>query len=235
MGCKLIVIGRNVATELLINNEKINKIYLLNNFNDENITNLIKKRDINVIYKSKEELFRIDNGNNQGIILDIPDFKYCSINDIIKDQGLIVILDHIEDPHNFGAIIRTCEAAGVDGIIIPKDRSVSVNSTVMKTSSGALNNMKISIVTNINSTIKQLKDKGFWIVGTSMDSKEGYHNFNYTFPIALIIGSEGKGISRLTKEACDVLVTIPMKGKINSLNASVATGIILYELIKHRK
>ncbi len=231
----MIVIGKNVATELLINNEKINKIYLFDNFNDENIMKLITKRNISVIYKTKEELFKIDNGNHQGIILDIPDYKYFELEDIIKNNGFIVILDHIEDPHNFGAIIRTCEGAGVDGIIIPKDRSVSINSTVMKTSSGALNNTKIVLVTNINSTIKKLKDSGYWIIGTSMDSKDEYYNFNYNFPLALVIGSEGKGISRLTEEACDALVSIPMKGKINSLNASVATGIVVYEITKHRK
>lgn len=231
----MIVIGKNVAMELLKNDSKINKVYLYKDFNDKNIINDIQKRNIEIIYKTKEELFKIDKGNHQGIILDIPDFKYSKMEDIIDvNNGFIVMLDHIEDPHNFGAIIRTCEAAGVDAIIIPKDRSVEVNSTVMKVSSGALNNMKIVKVTNLNDSINKLKKIGYWIVGTTMDSKEEYSKFNYNFPLVLIIGNEGNGINRLTKESCDILVTIPMKGKINSLNASVATGILVYEITKKR-
>ena len=232
----MIVIGKNVAIELFNNNDKINKIYLYDGFNDQKIIDEIAKRKISTIYKTKDELFKIDKGNHQGIILDIPDFEYSPIEEIINlNNGFIVVLDHIEDPHNFGAIVRTCEAAGVDGIIIPKDRSVEVNSTVMKTSSGALSNMKISMVTNLNNTLNKLKEKGYWVVGTTMESKNTYSNFKYPFPLVLIVGNEGKGISRLVSESCDALVSIPMKGKINSLNASVATGIIVYEIIKNRK
>ncbi len=232
----MIVIGKNVALEFLTNNSKINKIYLYKDFNDKNVLNEIQKRNISPILMTKEELFRIDNGNHQGIILDIPNFKYSDLEDVLdKQNGFIVILDHIEDPHNFGAIIRTCESIGVDAIIIPKDRSVEVNSTVMKVSSGALNNMKIVMVTNLNSTIKKLKQEGYWILGTTMDSKDEYSKFNYIFPLALVIGNEGMGISRLVKESCDALITIPMRGKVNSLNASVATGILVYEITKNRK
>lgn len=231
----MIVIGKNVALELLNNNHKINKIYLYKDFNDRNLLNEIQKKNINVIYKTKDELFKIDNGNHQGIILDIPDFNYSDLEEILDIKNVfVVILDHIEDPHNFGAIIRTCESAGVDAIIIPSDRSVSVNSTVMKVSSGALSNMKIIMVTNITSTIKKLKLNGYWVLGTTMDSKDEYHKFKYTFPLALVIGNEGEGISRLVKESCDALITIPMRGKVNSLNASVATGIIVYEITKNR-
>ena len=231
----MIVIGKNVALELLTNNNKINKIYLYKDFNDKNILSEIQKRNINVIYRSKDEMFRIDNGNHQGIILDIPDFKYSDLEDVLDNKnGFIVILDHIEDPHNFGAIIRTCESAKVDAIIIPKDRSVSVNSTVMKVSSGTLNNMKILMVTNINNTINKLKQEGYLVLGTTIDSKDEYHKFKYTFPLALVIGNEGEGISRLVGESCDALITIPMKGKVNSLNASVATGIMVYEITKNR-
>ncbi len=229
----MIVIGKNVAIELLNKDEKINKIYLYNNFDDNKIINMIKKRNISVVYKTKNELFKIDNGNHQGIILDIPDFDYCDFDKLINNKKFIVILDHIEDPHNFGAIIRTCEGAGVDGIVIPKDRSVSINSTVMKTSSGALSNMMISQVVNINNAIEIMKEKGYWVVGSVMDSKDKYFEIKYNYPIALVIGSEGKGISKLTKEKCDYLITIPMKGKINSLNASVAAGIIIYEISKN--
>ena len=230
----MIVIGKNVALELLKNNKKINKIYLYDNFNDNNLLNEITKRKIEVIYKSKQEMFKIDNGNHQGIILDIPDYKYFEIEDVTNSNGFLVILDHIEDPHNFGAIIRTCEAAGVDGIIIPEDRSVDINSTVMKTSSGALDNMKIIKVININTTIDKLKKKGYWIIGSSLDTNQIYDKQKYIYPLVLTIGNEGKGISKLTKEKCDMLVKIPMKGKINSLNASVSAGIIIYEILKNR-
>ncbi len=236
MGYKMNVSGKNVALELLNKKERINKAYLYNDFSDQNILKELQKQKISIIYKSKDELSRIDKGNHQGIILDIPDFEYTHFEDLINTtNGFIVILDHLEDPHNLGAIIRTCEAANVDGIIIPKDRSVEINSTVMKTSSGALSNMKISMVTNLSNTIKKLQSDGYWIIGTAMETQEDYSSFKYSFPIALVIGNEGNGISRLVKESCDALVNIPMKGKVNSLNASVATGIVVYEIIKNRK
>ena len=144
------------------------------------------------------------------------------------------MLDHLEDTHNFGAIIRTCEAAGVDGIIIPKDRSVKVNSTVMKTSSGAAINMKICMITNLNQTIKYLKDKGYWIFASDMDG-ENYSKVDYTDKTCLIIGNEGKGISDLVRKSSDFIVSIPMDGKINSLNASVDLGIFVYEVVRQRK
>jgi 23S rRNA (guanosine2251-2'-O)-methyltransferase len=227
--------GKNVVKEVLNNNQKILKVYIWDKFDDKNIINELTKRDINIKFVSKFELDKIDNMNHQGIILDVPDFQYSSLKELLSNNNpFLVMLDHIEDPHNFGAIIRTCEAAGVDGIIIPKDRSVSVNSTVMKTSSGALNNMKICMVTNLNSAIAELKDKGLWIVGTDIDGKQEYNEINYDFPVCLIIGSEGFGMSRIIKESCDYIVKIPMKGKVNSLNASVAAGILIYKIFEKR-
>ena len=152
----------------------------------------------------------------------------------MKEDPLLVILDHVEDPHNLGAIIRTCEAAGVDGIILPKNRSVEVNATVMKTSAGALEYVKIAQVTNIAQTMKELKRKGFWIVGTDMDGTN-YSDIDYKGKMALVIGNEGKGMSRIVKENCDFIASIPMIGKINSLNASVAAGIMIYEAVRLRK
>ena len=229
------IYGKNVAKETLENNSKINKIILCEDFNDKNIISLIQKRNIKVEYVTKKEMFKIDNSNNQGIILDVKDYEYCKLQDILMgDKPFVVILDHIVDPHNFGAIIRTCEAAGVDGIIVPKDRSTTVNSTVMKTSAGALNNIKICMVTNLNKTIDELKKKGLWIIGTDMVNSSPYDSINYDIPLALIIGSEGFGMSRLVKESCDYIVSIPMKGKINSLNASVAAGILIYKIIEKR-
>jgi 23S rRNA (guanosine2251-2'-O)-methyltransferase len=230
------VIGKNVAIEILNNNQKIYKAYIYENFSDKKIINELQKRNIEIKYMSKFELDKIDNGNHQGIILSIPDFEYSDLDELLtKENPFVVILDHLEDPHNFGAIIRTCESAGVDGIIIPKDRSVEVNSTVMKTSAGALNNMKICSVTNLNNTIRELKKKGLWVIGADMDGEKSYYEMNYNMPIALVIGSEGFGISRLVKESCDIVVNIPMKGKVNSLNASVAAGILIYKIIESRK
>src|SRR5574344_1978808 len=165
------IYGKNVVVETIKNNKKINKALICNDFNDKNIISMLQKNNICIEYLTKKEILRIDNNLNQGIILSVPDYEYCELDDLfVNDKPFIVILDHLEDPHNFGAIIRTCEAAGVDGIIIPKDRSVSVNSTVMKTSAGALNNIKICMVTNLNDAIKKLKENGIWIVGTDMDS-----------------------------------------------------------------
>lgn len=227
------IIGKNVAIEYLKTNKKVNKALILDNFNDKNIVEDVQKRDISIKFLNKFELDKIDNGNHQGIILDVPDFEYSNLNEILsEDCKLIVMLDHLEDTHNFGAIIRTCETAGVSGIIIPKDRSVEVNSTVMKTSAGALNNTKICKVTNLMSTINELKEKGYWIIGSDLEDSVDYRQVDYNMPIVLIIGSEGFGISRLLKENCDIVINIPMKGKINSLNASVAAGILIYKIVE---
>lgn len=231
----MIVYGKNVAKEILKNNKKIEKIILYENFDDKEILNLIENKKIYPQKLGKKEFSKFDKYSSQGIILYIEDFKYSDIEDFTcNDSSVIVILDHLEDPHNLGAIVRTCEAAGVDGIIIPKDRSVEVNSTVMKTSAGALENMKIAKVTNLNQTINKLKDKGYWIVGTDMENSTDYRKIDYTGKIALVIGNEGTGMSRQVRESCDFIASIPMYGKINSLNASVAAGIMIYEVIRIR-
>ena len=229
------IYGKNVAKETLENNKKILKAFICKDFSDKNIVSMLQKRNISIETLTKSEIDKLASGNNQGIILSVPDYEYCKLDDLLfSDKPFIVILDHLEDPHNFGAIIRTCEAAGVDGIIIPKDRSVSVNSTVMKTSAGALNNMKICMVTNLNRTIDELKEKGIWVVGTDMADSVPYDSLDYDMPVAIIIGSEGFGISRLVREKCDYVVNIPMKGKVNSLNASVAAGILIYKIFEMR-
>ncbi len=232
----MIVYGRNVAKEILKNNKKIDKIIIQEDFNDNSIISLIEKRKIEPVRMNKKEFSRFDKYSHQGIILYIEDFKYSELEEFIDDENAkIVILDHLEDPHNLGAIIRTCEAAGINGIILPKDRSVSVNSTVMKTSAGALENVKIALVTNLNQTIKKLKDKGFWIVGTDMENSVDYREIDYSGKIALVIGSEGFGMSESIRKSCDFVARIPMNGKINSLNASVAAGIMIYEVIRSNK
>ncbi|MCI9434130.1 MAG: 23S rRNA (guanosine(2251)-2'-O)-methyltransferase RlmB [Bacilli bacterium] len=229
------VFGKNVALEILKKGDKIKKAYIYKDFNDRNIISALQKSKICINYCTKMELDKLANGNHQGIILSVPDYEYADISKMINNEdALIVILDHLEDPHNLGAIIRTCEAAGVNGIVIPKDRSVSVNSTVMKVSAGALENIKIACVTNLNNTIKYLKDNGFWIVGTDMLGTP-YDKIDYRGKIAIVIGNEGSGMSKLITDSCDFIASIPMRGEINSLNASVATGIIVYEVIKCRK
>lgn len=232
----MLVSGRNNCLEILKNfqdKKLIKKVYCTNKFNENNILSLIEKLKLPIIYKEKYELDKIIKNNHQGIIMEIEDYSYVSFDDLVKNSKKLVILDHLEDPHNLGAIIRTVEAAGIDGIIIPKNRSVSVNETVMKTSVGALYNVNICQVTNLNQTILKLKKIGFWIIGTDMDG-ENYQAVNYPEKSVLIIGSEGFGMSRLVKESCDYIVSIPMYGKINSLNASVAAGVMIYELKRKR-
>lgn len=232
----MLVYGRNVAKEVLKNDKKIRKIILQKDFSDKEINSLIENKKIRVEYLDKKEFSRFDKFVHQGIILDIEDFCYTDYTSFLnEDNCKLVILDHLEDPHNLGAIVRTCEAANINGIIIPKDRSVEINATVMKTSAGALENMRISQVTNLVNVIKKLKENGFWIVGTAMENATCYRDIDYTGKIALVIGNEGKGMSRAVTEECDFIAKIPMYGKINSLNASVAAGIMIYEMIDLEK
>ncbi len=227
------IYGKNVAIETINNKEKIKKAFIYKNFTDNEILNELKKQNVYIKYLEKNEMDKMIDGLHQGIILEVNDFEYNDIDEMIEDDSLIVILDHIEDPHNFGAIIRTCEAAGVKGIIIPKDRSVEVNATVIKVSTGAIKNMKIAQVTNLNRTIEYLKKEGFWIVGTDMEGTN-YYDIDYKGKTAIVIGNEGSGMSRLVSENCDFIAKIPMKGTTNSLNASVATGIVVFEAVKQR-
>lgn len=229
----MLVYGKNSCEEILKQGKDIKRVYLERNFKDKVITSLIEKLKIKPVFLTKYELDEMTLGNHQGVAVDVLEFKYADIDEIVNENGFIVMLDHLEDTHNFGAIIRTCEAAGVDGIIIPKDRSVSVNSTVMKTSSGAAVNVKICMVTNLVQTINYLKEKGYWIYASSMDGTN-YTNEDYKTSTCIIIGNEGKGVSEFVKKSADFIVSIPMIGKINSLNASVAAGIFIYEVVRQR-
>lgn len=232
----MLVYGRNVAKEILKKEKKVQKIILQEGFDDKDINSLIDFANFKVEYKSKREMDNLAGGVHQGIILYIPDYKYKNLNDILTDESrFIVLLDHLEDPHNLGAIIRTCEAAGVDAIIMPKDRQVMINATVMKTSVGTLENMNIVAVTNLVQTIEELKKRGFWIVGTALENSVDYRSIDYDSKIGLVIGNEGSGISRLVAKSCDFIAKIPMYGTTNSLNASVAAGIMIYEVIRNRK
>ena len=229
------ICGKNVAREYLESSERVRKVILAKNYNDNEILNLVKRKNVDTEFVDKYVLDKITKENHQGIILQVPDFEYSSLDDFMyKDDSFVVILDHIEDPHNFGAIIRTCEAAGVDGIIIPKNRSVDVTSTVIRTSVGASKYVPICQITNLTNTINELKKNGFWVVGTDMDGTS-YDEIDYKGKICIIIGNEGSGIGHLVRENCDFIASIPMKGKINSLHASVAAGIIIYEAVRNRK
>lgn len=232
----MLVYGRNVVNEILNGKTKIYKVFLDNNYKDEDILNKINKRGLKKFHVDKSKLDKMcGNSTNQGIAMDIEEFNYYDIKTIENDDksNFVVMLDSIEDPHNFGAIIRTCECAGVDYIIIPKNRSVSVNSTVYKTSSGALSNMKIVEVANLHNTIKKLKDLGFWVYGSDAKGKD-YRSIDFGGKTCLIIGSEGHGLKQIVSNSCDEIISLPMKGKINSLNASVAAGIFIYEIMKYK-
>lgn len=226
------VSGKNVVKELIRNDNQILSVYISDRFNDEEILKYIKTKKIKCEIVNRSKLDKMESGNHQGIIVEIEDHKGSSLNEIMNcdNNRLIVLLDHLEDPHNLGAIIRTSEAADVGGIIIPKDRSVGINATVMKTSAGALPYVKIATVTNLVNTIKVLKKNGYFIVGTAMDGID-YQKVDYDMKVCLIVGNEGNGMSRLVKEQCDFIVSLPMNGNINSLNASVATGIMIYKII----
>lgn len=232
----MLVYGKNVAIEYLRKNKKIKKIWIQDSFNDQTILSLIQKRQIGYKKCPKIELDRLANGVHQGIILEVEDYQYASLSDFLKNtnDSFLIILDHIEDPHNLGAIIRTCEAAGVDGIILPKDRSATVNATVLKTSVGTTENVKIAQVTNLVQAIQELKESGYWIVGTDMTNSTDYRKIDYTGKTAIIIGNEGSGMSRLVRESCDFIARIPMYGKVNSLNASVSAGIMIYEVLRQK-
>ena len=239
-----LIIGRNAVIEALKSDRTIECVYVSKGDLEGSIKvalGLAKDKGVVIKEADRRKLDTMCDGlNHQGIVARVTPFKYCEVNDILEDakrkeqQPFIVILDEIEDPHNLGSIIRTAELCGVHGIIIPKRRNVGVTSTVYKCSAGAIEHMKIAKVTNINATIDMLKEQGIWIYGADIDGKDYSYNTDFSGPCALIIGSEGKGISSLTLKKCDLLVKIPMIGKINSLNASVAGGIMMYEVLKGR-
>ena len=236
--------GRNSVLELLESGKDINKIYVTRGEKHGSINKILgiaKERRIIVVEKDKRQMDEMAQEDNyQGVIAIVPPFEYVGIQDILQNAAeknedpFVLILDGIEDPHNLGSIIRTAETAGVHGIIIPKRRAVSVNSTVNKASAGAVEHMKIARVTNITDAIDELKRVGLWICGTDINAEKYYYNQDLTGPLGIVIGNEGKGISEKVKKNCDFNVKIPMKGKITSLNASVSTGIIVYESVKQR-
>ena len=236
--------GRNAVLELLESGKDINKIFVTKGERHGSIHKIIamaKENRVIIVEKEKRQLEEMAQTQNyQGVIAIVPPFEYCEVEDILQEakkreeEPFVLILDGIEDPHNLGSIIRTAETAGIHGIIIPKRRAAVVNSTVNKVSAGAVQHMKIARVTNISDTIEILKKEGLWICGTDINTSTYYYDQDLTGAIGIVIGNEGNGISQKVKKNCDFLVKIPMKGKITSLNASVSTGIVIYEAVKQR-
>lgn len=231
------IYGKNVAKEKLKHPTDVVQVYLSSKFKDKEIEDLLAVSKIKTTYLNNKIMDNKVNGLHQGIIIEVSDIKTYNL-DIIKNftskNPVIVMLDHLEDPHNFGAIIRTSYALGIDAIIIPNDRSVDITPTVVKTSAGAVYNIPIIKVPNLTNTIEKLKKEGYWIVGTDMQG-DNYCELKYDMPTCLIIGNEGKGMSKIVKNNCDYLVSIPMEGQIDSLNASVSCGIILSEIKRQRR
>lgn len=236
--------GRNAVLEAFRSGKTIDRLFVLDGCQDGPVLTIkreAKKQDALIRYVDKERLDQLsETGKHQGVIAYAAAYDYAEVEDILnaaKEKGeevFIVLLDNIEDPHNLGAIIRTAHQAGAHGIIIPKNRAVGLTATVARTSAGALNYLPVAKVTNLSKTIEDLKKEGLWFAAADMDGQEMY-DANLTGPIGLVIGSEGEGVSRLVKEKCDFSVSIPMKGQIDSLNASVAAGVLCYEIVRQRK
>ncbi|MGN0154104.1 MAG: 23S rRNA (guanosine(2251)-2'-O)-methyltransferase RlmB [Lachnospiraceae bacterium] len=235
--------GRNAVTEAFRSGKTIDKLYVLDGCHDgavNTIKSLARKQDTIVNYVTKERLDQMsETGKHQGVIAQAAAYEYAEVSDILqsaKEKGevpFIFVLDEIEDPHNLGAIIRTANLCGAHGVIIPKRRAAGLTATVVKASAGAINYTPVAKVTNIAKTIEELKDEGIWFVCADMDGEVMYRH-NLTGPIGLVIGNEGSGVSRLVKEKCDYIASIPMKGDIDSLNASVAAGVLAYEIVRQR-
>ncbi len=234
--------GRNPITEALKADRDIDKILFSGvDGSIKKILGMAKDKGIPTVKADRKKLDELsETGNHQGVIAYVSAHRYYSVEEILefaKSKGespFIVVLDEIEDPHNLGSIMRSAEGAGVHGIIIPKRHSVGLNSTVAKTSAGAVEYMRVAKVSNIASTIEKLKKEGIWFYATHQDATMGYDEADYSGGVGIVIGSEGKGVSRIVAEKCDFLISIPMKGKINSLNASVAAGIIIYNVINKK-
>lgn len=239
-----VLVGRNAVTEALKSGRGINKLWIASGDREGSVAEiaaLAKERGIVVQYVERAKIEALAGGHrHQGVLAYVAPIPYAELEDILKaaeekgEAPFLVLLDELEDPHNLGALLRTADATGVHGILIPKRRSVSLNATVAKTSAGAVEYVPVARIGNIAQTLKKLKEKGFWVAGADMDGEKAYYEADLTGPLVLVVGSEGKGMSRLTKEACDFIVRMPMVGRINSLNASVAGSILMYESMRQR-
>lgn len=224
----MLICGRNVLKETPIN--KIHKVYIKENIKDASIMTYLKENKLRYEVVPEFRLNKMTKERHQGIILDVDEYEYYKLEDCLEED-FVVLLDHLEDPHNLGAIIRTCECAGIKSIIIPKERSVRVNDTVMKTSAGAINNVKIILVSNLNDALKKLQKNLFFVYAADMDGTN-YETIDFSGKKALVIGAEGNGVSHIIRQSCDEIISIPMYGKINSLNASVSAAILIYGMLR---
>ncbi|WP_153125800.1 23S rRNA (guanosine(2251)-2'-O)-methyltransferase RlmB [Peribacillus tepidiphilus] len=238
-----IIMGRNPVLEALRSKRDINKIWIAEGSQKgsmQQIIALAKESKVFVQFVPKKKIDQMAEGNHQGVIAQVAAYQYAELDDLFSlaekrgEAPFFLILDEIEDPHNLGSIMRTADATGAHGIIIPKRRAVGLTSTVAKASTGAIEYIPVARVTNLSRTIDELKNRGVWIVGTDAKGSDDYRTLDGTMPIGIIIGSEGKGISRILKEKCDFLVHMPMVGKVTSLNASVAAGLLMYEVYRRR-
>ncbi len=238
------IVGKNPIMEAIKAGHEIHKLWIGDQSQKGNMTKLIqlaKEKNVLVQTAPKRKLDQlVGHSNHQGVVASIAAYEYASIDDLFKqaeeanEQPFFLVLDELEDPHNLGSIMRTADAAGAHGIIIPKRRSVGLTQTVAKASTGAIEYIPVARVTNLARTMDELKKRGLWFVGTDAKGNEEYTETAYDMPVALVIGSEGKGITRLIKEKCDFLVSIPMQGRVTSLNASVAASLLMYEVFRKR-
>lgn len=236
---KQYIYGKNPIIEAL-KGASVYKVYVADGFKDPHIFALCKKYQVPV-ERADKKMFekKVGKAVHQGVMACIEQYRYYSLDEILKaipphKQPLLLMLDGLEDPHNLGAILRTCDAIGVDGVIIAKNRSVGLNATVAKVSTGAIHHVKVAQVTNLTRTLEELKKKSFWVVGCELENSQDYRSVDYNMPTVLVIGSEGAGISRLVKKSCDINVVLPMCGHVNSLNASVAAAVLLYQVYNSR-
>ncbi|WP_010095799.1 23S rRNA (guanosine(2251)-2'-O)-methyltransferase RlmB [Ornithinibacillus scapharcae] len=238
-----LIIGKNPVTEALKSGRSVNKVLIsdqLNHSAQGKIIQLAKNAGTIVQKVPRNKIEQLTDGNHQGVVAYVASYQYVTVDDLLirsKEKGedpFLIILDELEDPHNLGSILRTADATGAHGVIIPKRRSVGLTATVAKTAAGALEHIPVARVTNIATTIDELKGQNIWVVGTEAEATEDYRKLDGTLPIALVIGNEGKGMSRLVREKCDWTVSLPMKGEVSSLNASVACSLLLYEVYRKR-
>ncbi|WP_164670659.1 23S rRNA (guanosine(2251)-2'-O)-methyltransferase RlmB [Virgibacillus doumboii] len=238
-----IIIGKNPVIEALKSGRSVNKVLVTEQLNKQSfgkLQNLSKKAGTILQKVPKHKLDQLANGNHQGVLAYVAPYQYATLEDLFQkaesknEEAFFIILDELEDPHNLGSILRTADATGAHGIIIPKRRSVGLTATVAKTAAGALEHIPVARVTNIANTIDELKDRNVWVVGTEADGTEDYRALDGALPIAVVIGNEGKGMSRLVKEKCDWTISLPMTGHVSSLNASVACSLLLYEVYRKR-
>lgn len=234
----MIVYGKNVFTTLQKDSEMISEIYLMNSTKDKKVIEMAKKLQVPVVYLSRNEMDKkVGNPHHQGIACNVKEIPTYSMEELLaraKTPGLYVALDGIQDPHNLGAILRSCDCTGVQGVFITKHNSATLTPTAIKASTGAAYTVPVSVVTNLSQALKAMKKEGYWIVGSDMDNARDYREGIYDVPLVLVIGSEGKGISPLVKKQCDYMVSLPMVGSVTSLNASVATAVLLYQIIASR-